>query len=478
MNDLSAPRKAGSMLDDTPERARRAAFSPRHAMSSLLDGFSQAGRDLLQRHVPFLALGRKRDTAAGKADLLAELATALLSVRGEASGVAIATDMLTLYDQADPDTRRAFFTTLAMRYNPDDAILAASWKNYCAQGAAALPALARAVESPRQELFRRLNLAPGGTAALVRMRADLLGQLGTDGPPLDAVEADLEHLLQSWFNRGFLTMRSIDWSSPASLLERIIRYEAVHDMSSWEDLRRRLAPEDRRCFAFFHPAMPDDPLIFVEVGLTNAIPSSIQAMLDPDRPILAATDATTATFYSISNCQPGLKGISFGHFLIKQVATDLKRDFPGLTTFVTLSPVPGLMRWLRSVATDPDDSEMVKQLLAPGNLGGAQETAARSFLLRHAVTYFTQARTPAGKPVDPVARFHLGNGARLEQLNWRADVSPNGLRQSGGLMVNYLYDLPHIEEYHEAYANRAEVATGAPFRKLAKHLATDNAAKN
>jgi malonyl-CoA decarboxylase len=448
-------------------------FKSRDAIGRLMDSFSYAGRDLFRRHFPFAVFERKRETPERTAGVLIELASALLSVRGEASGVAIATDLLALYGKADATARHTFFATLATDFNPDEPALAASWERYTKEGASALPALAQAVEAPRQELFRRLNLAPGGTGALVRMRADLLAQMTADGPSLDVVDADLVHLLQSWFNRGFLAMRSIDWSSPASLLERIIRYEAVHDISSWVELRRRLDPDDRRCFAFFHPAMPEEPLIFVEVGLTTAIPDSIQAMLDPDRPIVAATDASTAVFYSISNCQPGLKGISFGHFLIKQVATDLKRELPALTTFVTLSPVPGLMRWLRSTATGPADGAMLDRLQMPGGFDEAQEAAARTFLLRQAATYFMQARTKVGKPVDPVARFHLGNGARLERMNWRADISPNGLRQSGGLMVNYLYDLPHIEEYHEAYANRAEVATGEAFRKMAKNPAAD-----
>jgi malonyl-CoA decarboxylase len=384
------------------------------------------------------------------------MARDLISTRGEASGVAIAGDVLRLYEMADNEDRAEFFRALARDFNPDPANLAAAWKKFQGEGWDAHPILARAIEAPRQELFRRLNLAPGGTAAIVRMRADLLAMRRLPGAAL--VEADLAHLLQSWFNRGFLSMRAINWSSPASLLERVIRYEAVHDIRDWSDLRSRLDPTDRRCYAFVHPAIPDDPLIFVEVALTQGVPGSIQELLAPDRVPLASGDATTAVFYSISNCQPGLRGISFGHFLIKQVATDLKRELPGLERFVTLSPIPGFMSWLRA-----DDPALAAQL-------NGKLDQHRDRLLTCAVRYFLEAKNDEGRPVDPVARFHLGNGARLEQLNWMGDGSEKGLRQSAGMMVNYLYDLPAIEELHERFANRGSIATGKPVRKLIASL--------
>jgi len=372
--------------------------------------------------------------------------------------VAIATDLLALYAAADPQERTIFFQRLAVEFNPDPERLSAAWERYQSEGSAALPALAAAAEAPRQELFRRLNLAPGGTAALVRLREDLLALRGT----LDTatVDADLAHLLQSWFNRGFLSLQPISWSSPASLLERVIRYEAVHDIRDWAELRSRLDPPDRRCFAFFHPAMPEEPLIFVEVALTRGIPDSIQAVLAPDRVPLRPEQANTAVFYSISNCQPGLRGISFGHFLIKQVATDLKRELPNLECFVTLSPIPGFMPWLR--AEKPELAERAGQ---PGE-------ELRDTLLSQAVRYFTEAKNREGRPLDPVARFHLGNGARLERLNWKGDSSDKGLRQSAGMMVNYLYHLPAIEELHEAYANQGAIATGKPFQAMVQSLKT------
>ncbi|NIJ35834.1 malonyl-CoA decarboxylase [Sphingopyxis panaciterrae] len=430
----------------------------RSSLTDLLQKFSLQGRDLLRRHVPFIAAGAA-GPARSRVETLCDMARDLISNRGEASGVAIASDLLRLYEAASEADRAGFFAVLAQGFNPDRPALLSAWAKFQAQGWSAYPDLASAIEAPRQELFRRLNLAPGGTAALVRMRADLLAMRDLPGAAL--VEADLAHLLQSWFNRGFLTMRVINWSSPASLLERVIRYEAVHDIRDWNDLRSRLDPSDRRCYAFFHPAIPDDPLIFVEVALTNGVPDSIQNLLAADRVPSQGADATTAVFYSISNCQPGLRGISFGHFLIKQVATDLKREIPGLERFVTLSPIPGFMKWLRAHdrALAGEESDHIE--------------ACRDQLIACALRYFLESKDEEGRPIDPVARFHLGNGARLEQLNWMADSSEKGLRQSAGMMVNYLYDLPAIEELHERFANRGSIAIGRPFRQLISKLEPD-----
>lgn len=423
----------------------------RSSLSELLQKFSRHGRDLFRRHLTF-AVAHPRP----RAELLSEMARELISNRGEASGVAIATDMLRFYDAADNPERAEFFSALAREFNPDRASLAAAWERFETEGWSAYPDLAKVVEAPRQEMFRRLNLAPGGTAALVKMRADLIAMRDTPGAAL--VEADLAHLLQSWFNRGFLSMRAIDWSSPANLLERIIGYEAVHHIRDWNDLRRRLDPPDRRCYAFFHPAIADDPLIFVEVALTRSIPDSIQDLLASDRVPSTGADATTAVFYSISNCQPGLRGISFGHFLIKQVATDLKREIPTLKHFVTLSPLPGFRTWLGD--HDP----------ALAQAAAEDASSCRDRLLASAIRYLLKTKDREGRPVDPVARFHLGNGARLEQLNWMADSSEKGLRQSAGMMVNYLYDLPAIEELHERFAKRGSITMGKPLRELIAKL--------
>ncbi|MEG3181298.1 malonyl-CoA decarboxylase [Sphingomonas sp. LT1P40] len=430
----------------------------RTSLSELLQGFSRQGRAFLRKHMPRAAFA-PTPLARSRVETLCGMASDLISNRGEASGVAIATDFLRLYDAADRQERADFFLALSRDFNPDRATLSAAWERFQTEGWDAHPALASAIEAPRQELFRRLNLAPGGTAALVGMRADMLAM--RDQPGVALAEADLAHLLQSWFNRGFLSMRAINWSSPANLLERVIRYEAVHDISDWTDLRSRLDPPDRRCYAFFHPAIPDDPLIFVEVALTHGIPDSIQALLASDRVPLASADATTAVFYSISNCQPGLRGISFGHFLIKQVATDLKREIPTLECFVTLSPIPGFMKWLRI-----HDATLAEQ-------AGEYPERHRDRLLAHAIHYFVEAKNDEDRPVDPVARFHLGNGAWLEQLNWMGDSSAKGLRQSAGMMVNYLYDLPAIEELHERFANHGSIATGKPMSQLISSMHAD-----
>ncbi|MFT3966203.1 MAG: malonyl-CoA decarboxylase [Sphingobium sp.] len=441
------------------------------SLSSLFSGFSRQGRALLEKYGLLKSLDLPSEGKAGDAAMLEGLALALMSGRGEASGVAIASDLLATYADAGAEDRAAFLRLLGTRFGPDPDRVDIAVARYKEEGPAALPALARAVEPPRQELLRRLNLAPGATAMLLRMREDLLRFRKEDPALFDPVDGDFVHLFASWFNRGFLTMREITWDSPASLLERVIRYEAVHDITDWHDLRNRLDPEDRRCFAFFHPALPGEPLIFVEVALTADLADTIQAILQPDRAVLKAGEASTAIFYSISNCQAGLKGISFGHFLIKQVATDLKRSLPNLTHFATLSPVPGFRAWLDTAALDGPDRRLAGELGTPRWWEGPEAEAMRDMLLRRMVEYFLSARTPSGRPVDPVARFHLGNGARLERINWLADRSANGLRQSAGMMVNYLYDLPSLEENHEAFAHRGHVATGEPFRTLARQMA-------
>lgn len=426
------------------------------AFTRLINRFSRKGGAVLRKYAPWIS---PRGGPIDAPVLLRDIARDLLSSRGEASGGAIATDLLTIFERMPVDERIAFFDRLADEFNPDPERLREAISRYYEQGNPALPQLSAAVESPRQELFRRLNLAPGGTAALVRMRADLL--VNRDRVTnWRVVDRDIAHLLQEWFNRGFLELREISWSSPASLLERVIRYEAVHHIGDWTELRNRLNPSDRRCFAFFHPAMPEEPLIFVEVALSREMPGSIQTVLQPARLPLEAQDATIAVFYSISNCQPGLRGISFGHFLIKQVATDLRRDLPGLKEFVTLSPVPDFMKWLQEV-----DSELAERV-RDGKWISDQPDSFRAALTSHAIAYFTEARDKDGRPVDSVARFHLGNGARLERLNWLADLSANGLQKSAGMMVNYFYDLNTIEEYHEAYANQSQITLGEPFRAL------------
>ena len=435
----------------------------------MLQTIADRGRALIARE--------RRVTPEQRSANLVELCEALLSGRGEASGVALASEILAHYAELTSGPRIAFFESLARDFGPDHARLGAAidaWRVEASDATAA--AVHLAAEPRRQELLRRLNLAPGGTAALVRMREHLLDAM-VRRDDLAVIDRDFVHMFSSWFNRGFLVLRRIDWSTPASVLERIIRYEAVHRIRDWNDLRRRIDPPDRRCYAFFHPALIDDPLIFVEVALTREIPAAIDPILSVERELVENGQTTTAVFYSISNCQRGLAGVSFGNFLIKQVAEEIVREYPKLARFVTLSPVPGFAAWLRqelasaeSRAIRPDHRSVLQRLDDAGDwrLDATVAQAAKEPLLRAAAWYFLQAKTRSGTPLDPVARFHLGNGARLERLNWLADVSERGLAQSHGLMVNYLYDLADIEKNHEAYAQQRTVVASSAVTKLVK----------
>jgi malonyl-CoA decarboxylase len=439
--------------------ARNNAF-----FSDLLASISERGRTLLRRAAP-------SEDGQDPSDLI-ELCDALLSGRGEASGTAMAREVLDRYHRLDDTGRRSFFANLARNYGPDRERLAQAMENWRAQpNDADASDLHFASEPRRQELIRRLNRAPSGTSDLVSMRADLLDLTNGD-KDFAALDRDVVHLLASWFNRGFLVLRKIDWSTPANILEKIIRYEAVHEIRDWDDLRRRIDPVDRRCYAFFHPALVDEPLIFVEVALTESIPGAIAPLLAEDRQPVPVERARTAVFYSISNTQRGLGGISFGNFLIKQVVEELRRELPKLEDFVTLSPVPGFMQWLKQASDVPATDEeraLLDQLDRPDWVEDAEfSTQLRSVVEPLAAHYFLKARTPKGRLIDSVARFHLGNGARLERIDWLGDRSPKGLRESAGLMVNYLYRLEDIEKNHEAYANQGTVAASSAVKKLLK----------
>jgi len=434
-------------------------------ISSFVADFIQA---LTDRRWP--SLGGTGGLTPKEADL-GQICELLLSRRGEVSGVALASLLLDAYAKATPESQNAFLRTLLDGFGVDRDALAQAITTYAATGeASAAGNLHKAAEPRRQELFRRLNMAPGGTRALVRMREHVLSRLVQE-PELAAVDDDFVHLFSSWFNRGFLTLEAIDWHTPANILEKIIRYEAVHEITDWDELRRRVEPRDRRCFAFFHPQMPDEPLIFVEVALAGQIITSMDAVLDVGRESIAAEDASTAVFYSISNCQNGLKGISFGNLLIKQVVTDLKQELPNLKTFVTLSPVPGFADWLRE-ELGQNSSRMIsiedREVLTGKDLLKHEEHDAevRRALLRAAAAYLLSAKRGDGRPLDPVARFHLGNGARLERINLLADKSARAMRQSFGVMVNYLYEPRMIEENHERFAENGEVVASPETRKL------------
>jgi malonyl-CoA decarboxylase len=406
------------------------------------------------------------------------LATALISGRGEASGAAIARELHDVLATLAAPQRLEFYTHLATSYAPDATRLQAAATAYLATpDAKAAARLADCAEPPRQEVLRRMNMTPGGTAMLVAMRREILTLLKAN-PVLAALDADLRHLLASWFNRGFLELRRIDWNTPAAVLDKLIAYEAVHEIQGWEDLRRRLAA-DRRCFGFFHPALPGEPLIFVEVALVHGLAGSVTALLARDTGQAAQNEheaaADTAIFYSISNCQDGLRGISFGNFLIKQVVEELRAELPQLIRFSTLSPIPGLRAWLdqhlddkaitgTGTGTDITDADRAV-LMSPGWWLGEDAAEVQAPLLRLAARYLTTIAKGRG-PIDPVARFHLGNGARLERLNWMGNPAERGIRESFGLMVNYLYDIATIEANHEAFAREDAVICGPEVKAL------------
>ena len=395
----------------------------------------------------------------------------LLSVRAEANSPAIAQDIIAEFGTLTDAELDALFDALASEFSPDpQAVLTAAQAYAADPSASALATLSAVAEPPRQELFRRLNRAPGGTAALVRLRRHLLLRLKKNAQ-WQSVEADLLHLLSSWFNPGFLEMRRVDWSSPAHLLEQIIQHEAVHAIDGWDDLRRRLQP-DRRCFAFFHPQLANVPLIFVEVALGNTMPDAIAPLIDKSSAITSPKQFRVAAFYSISNCEPGLRSVSLGNFLIKRVAEELKLELPQLKTFCTLSPIPGFMSWLvrgkAALVYEGLKPNVLKRLNAAhdvlhaatngelARLGSADtlkalnEDASEALLaLASAYLIHESPRTQG----DPVARFHLDNGARLERINALANVSAKGLKQSAGLMVNYLYNLDRVEQSHEDFVN-------------------------
>ncbi len=393
----------------------------------------------------------------------------LLSEQGEASGTALARETADLYRAMNTPARLAVLDILSDEFaaRPEDILRAAETFNRQRTNAA-YRELRAAVEAPRQELLRRLNMAPGGTKVIVGMRELVLREIGRR-PGFQALDFDLFHLLSSWFNRGFLQFERIDWRASAAILEKLIAYEAVHEISGWDDLRRRLA-DDRRCFAFFHPALPDEPLIFVEVALTRGPATKIRPLLDD--PPATGDDAPpdTATFFSISNCQTGLAGISFGNFLIKQVVDDLRTELPSIVRFATLSPVPGFLDWLEGVLADPPDDRLGDDARAVASspewpTDDDVRQRLEPELVRLCAHYLAREADGAG-PLDPVARFHLGNGASIERINWAGDTSDKGLAQSAGIMVNYAYDLDAIVANHEAFVHDGEIALSSSVRSL------------
>jgi malonyl-CoA decarboxylase len=374
----------------------------------------------------------------------------VMSKSGEISSLVFAEHLSSLIEALNDEEFIEFFETLHAKYDLDaEALLRASNEYSKNKTQKNLELIFQASEPQWVELFKRLNTVSEGTLRLVRLR-ERIRSLKQASPNLEFFDRSLLKLFKHWFNPSFLVLESIDWSTPANILEKIIAYEAVHEINSWDDLRARLAPDDRRCFAFFHPLMPNEPLIFVEVALSNEIPDTINDIITIDRNVTLNQDINTAVFYSISNCQEGLSGISFGNFLIKQVAHKLKQEIDGLDKFVTLSPAPGFVRWLEENSIDPDsDADM---------------------LLKQALIYLTSSDREDELPNDPVAKFHLGNGAILERINLNADLSSKGFNQSKGVMVNYLYNLDTLEENHELFFKTKEIKQSDAIKNLRKKL--------
>ncbi|ENO90735.1 putative malonyl-CoA decarboxylase [Thauera linaloolentis 47Lol = DSM 12138] len=411
---------------------------------------------------------------------------------GEISTRQRAARLAEAYLRLDDSGRRAILRMIALEFGPDPVRVEAAHQAY--QAAVGTPAqwdaeaqLRTAMRSSRLRILTQFNAIPQGVKFLVDLRADLL-RFVADDPQLKPLDRELEARLSAWFDVGFLELQRITWASPAALLEKLVKYEAVHEIRSWDDLKNRL-DSDRRCYAFFHPRMPLEPLIFVQVALLEDLADDVQRLLDIEAPLADASKATTAIFYSISATQTGLRGVSFGNFLLKRVVEDLQRDFPRLNTFATLSPIPGLVRWvqrnpqelaqaifpadwkrLAAAGIEGPDSALFAELMEGKDAWTSDPQLARTLhdpLLRVAARYLLHANRD-GKPADTVARFHLGNGARVERLNWQADTSPKGLAQSWGLMVNYLYDPDRIEANLEAFAGEGRIDASATVKRQAR----------
>ena len=377
----------------------------------------------------------------------------VMSTTGEVSSLVYSEHLLNLIEKLDDKSLYKFLNHLLSNYDIDTKKLTKDVKNYSSEkNDKNLQKIGISSEPQWIELFRRLNSTSNGTYRLVKLREKIRAM---NKPELKAFDSGLLKLFKYWFNPSFLVLEKIDWETPANILEKIIEYEAVHQINSWDDLRARLAPTDRQCFAFFHPLIPNDPLIFVEVALTTGLPESIQNIIKLEREEIDIEDANTAIFYSISNCHNGLLGISFGNFLIKKVASNLKRELPDLNQFMTLSPLPGFMKWMEEYS--PISCERCSEK----NCGDEE-------LMKNAVKYLTKSERNDGLPNDPVSRFHIGNGASLEKINLNADTSEKGMIQSFGVMANYLYDLKVVEENHENFFKNKAVPVSNKIDSLKK----------
>jgi malonyl-CoA decarboxylase len=438
-------------------------------ISKMLASALSVGRVILRQKS-----GLDDESLVGPSALLSACAS-LVEHQGEASGLALAEQILSAYEALAFEEKAAFFQGLAQDFLVDQAGVAAAAVQYQEQSnPASMNTLRKALEPRCNRLFRRLNQVPDATGRLVKLRGDLLQHESTH-PQLKQVDDDLKRLLLIWFNLGFLSLRRISWDSPASTLEKLIEYEAVHEIRGWGDLRSRLK-EDRRLFAYFHPAMPDDPIIFVQVALRDGGSSAIGPLVQEDRILEDTANTNTATFYSISNCHKGLRGISFGNFLIKQVASELRSEFPHLTRFETLSPIPGFRAWvaasLKGATTHTLPTPVWDRLgtyLEDIDDDFDANPLAQDTLLPLCAHYLTHEKKDQ-LPIDPVAKFHLGNGALLDKIHWRGDESDRGKQLSYGVMVNYVYEPEEIENRHEAFFSEGRIAASASVKNLADSL--------
>lgn len=430
-------------------------------LTNWLKSVTEAGRDLLNKEY-------QRKKTLPPQDVI-DLCSALHSVRGDAMGTALAAEIVTQYPLLSADEKTTFFLQLQGRFSPNSNLVLDTIQAYQEDGSSQnLRKLAQAIEAPLQHLLRRINMAGGGTRVIIEMRRDLLRCL-KDNPALSDMDLDFAHLLSAWFNPGFLELRKIDWEAPANLLEKLIEYEAVHPMAGWEDLRRRLG-DNRRCFGFFHPALPDEPLIFIEVALLNQIATSVETILDPLSDQQDAGESpTTAIFYSISNTQEGLRGISFGNFLIKKVVLELQDDLPSLKEFATLSPIPGFLKWLDkergsegSIHIPEGHREQIRSLEFK-SLEVTQLDENLQAVLTNLCAHYLKDEKRGDLPLDPVARFHLSNGASIDGLNWAGDLSQRRIDESLGLLVNYRYRLSDLEKNHEDLFANGKIAISGSF---------------
>ena len=423
-------------------------------------------QNFLNSVIQRLGIARPRKKNLDPENLIS-LCNQLVSKNGEATLFSLAKSILEDFDTLSDVQKKIFFIQLLKHFSVDRTLLKSAIKNLDYSDEGQIRKLHKLIEPKSQELLRRLNQAPNGTSSLLKMRESLLKCI-KDSPELKSLDFDFVHLFKSWFNRGFLRLERIDWSTSANVLEKIMEYEAVHDISDWQDLQNRVAASDRRLYAFFHPALPDEPLIFIEVALMNDVPDSIMPILDLSVEPIDAYIANTAVFYSISNCQIALKGVSFGSFLIKQVVSEIQQEFKEIKKFVTLSPVPGLRKWANKINASKD-SELADRVTKDISECLNKEEINRSALLRLTYHYLTQIKNKNGDAINPVAHFHLGNGASIYQIHADANTNQIAIDDSWGVMVNYLYDLDLVAKNHESYANREQIAVSP---KLTKSIQT------